>query len=118
MGTLLEREQQIQSIDALQKYYFDNNHQNGPFNTKVEVCFKRGKKHIFNANVPIVISYDSISQKIDILWEDDGLDDFRDMQLFGTYNCHYTKMKYLKTKGILEINSSDSNKIVRVYLPK
>ncbi|EOU1670457.1 hypothetical protein OQL13_000534 [Clostridium perfringens] len=117
MGEKLDRDQELQSVEALQKYYFDNNHQNGPFNTKVEVLSKKGRKLAFNANVSIVIAFDSSSQKISIMWEDDGFDDFRDIQLFGTYNCHYTKMKYIKTKKILEINSSDSNKIVRVYVP-
>lgn len=50
------------------------------------------------------------------MWEDDGsnIQGYRELGLYGYYDCTWVPMEY--NDGILEINSPDSDKIVKVYV--
>jgi hypothetical protein len=54
---------------------------------------------------------------VNIIWEDAGYNhkEYRGMGLFGYYDCFYVKMDY--KDEVLHIDSSDTNKIIKVYLP-
>lgn len=116
MGNKLEFNDKIKSIGALQEFYFLCGENTGQIKVNVEVLFKKNKKIAFKCELPIIIAFDTTKTSISIIWEDAGYDreEFRSMGLYGSYSCQYVKMKYLKTKRILEINSSDSNKIIRI----
>lgn len=116
MANILNFDDEVKSIGALQEFYFSCDSSNGPMTVDVDVIFKKNKELAFHCSIPIVIAFDNTKMAISIMWEDVGYirEDFRKMDLYGTYSCRYIKMKYLKTKKILEITSSDSNKIVRV----
>ncbi|GAA0735780.1 hypothetical protein [Clostridium oceanicum] len=116
MANKLNGEEGIKSVGALQEFYFACNKKNGPMTVDIDVLFKRNRKLAFHCLVPIVIAFDNTKTAISIMWEeaDYTREEFREIGLYGTYSCQYIKMKYLKTKRILEIKSSDSNKIIRV----
>lgn len=113
MGKKLSRDENINSIGALQKYYFKKGKVNGLFMANIEIVDDtNGETEELETNVTIV--FDSITQRINIMWEDVGYtrDEFRDKGLFGYYDCEWVPMNY--SHGTLEINSSDSDKTIYV----
>ena len=117
MTAELDSDDEMKNSRGLQELYYSCNKDHGPLTLSVDVLFKIGKKEAFNCEVPIVIAYDNMLQLIAILWEEAGYlrEELKLMQLYGIYYCQYVKMTYIKTKKLLEINSCDSNKIVRVH---
>lgn len=116
MANKLNPDDQVKSISALQDFYFSCDKKNGPMAVNIEVLFKSNRKLAFQCEIPIIIAFDNTKTAISIMWEDAGYEreEFNYIGLYGSYSCQYVGMKYLKTKRILEINSSDSDKIVRV----
>ncbi|MFR4996968.1 MAG: hypothetical protein ACLUDK_07105 [Clostridium paraputrificum] len=113
MGKKLSQNEHLNSIGALREYYFKHNKDHGPFVVDIEIVDKNTNE-IEKLETKITIAFDSIMQRINILWEDAGYtrEEFRDKGLFGYYDCTWVPMDF--NFGTLEINSPDSNKIVYV----
>lgn len=116
MGKKLGIEKYCESVQALNQYFNDNNKENGPYTAKVRVYNKINGRLTLNVQPSIVTVVDNISTRISIMWEDDGseLEGFRELGLDGYYDCAWVPMRY--ENGVLEIDSPDSDKIVKVYL--
>ncbi|KEI16991.1 hypothetical protein Z959_07895 [Clostridium novyi B str. ATCC 27606] len=114
MSNLLNQDDKLESIAALQEFCFACKNNHGAITVNIDILFRKGRKLAFTCSAPIVIGSNSA---IYIMWEEAGYtqEQFREIDLYGVYYSEYVKMKYLKTKKILEINSSDSNKIIRIY---
>ena len=115
MGRLLNKDEFTDSTGALQKYYLKMDQDNGPFNTEIEIVDNTtGEKEKVNVNVSI--AYDTMRQRINIMWEDAGYtrDEYRQKDLFGYYDCAWVPMSF--ENDILAIKSKDSNKTIYVYL--
>lgn len=114
MGNKLGRDEHIKSIGALQKYYFKMNKEHGPFKVNVEVV-DDDTNEVEKMKVNITIAYDTITQRINIMWEDVGYtrEEFREKGLFGYYDCTWVPMDFYDDK--LVISSSDSDKTIYVY---
>lgn len=113
MSKKLGRDEQISSIGALQSFYFNNESDNGPFMAKVKIVDKNSNAvEILSTN--IVIAYDSMTQRINIMWEDAGYsrEEFNRKGLFGYYDCTWVPMSF--DNGVLKIDSIDSDKIIYV----
>lgn len=106
-------EERISSIGALQQYYFKHENCTGQFITRVEV-FDKKTKETEPMDVNVNIAFDTITQRINIMWEDAGytINEFRDNGLFGYYDCAWVPMNF--EHNTLEINSPDSDKIIYV----
>lgn len=116
MGAKLDWQKEMSYMGELQKFYFACEKDFTVFTTRIEVLPKNKKSVFFSEQIQVKITYDNSNCKVDILWEDAGFDDYRDMQLYGYYSPSFVPMKYYPRNKYLEINSSDSNKIVRVYV--
>lgn len=115
MGQKLSRDEYMSSMEALKKFYFSCDRINGPHNLLISVINSKTKDIELELNVKITIVYDNMGQKINILWEDSGIKNFRDLGLFGVYWALYNTMEFDDDENVLSIYSSDSNKIVKVY---
>lgn len=116
MGKKLNRDEFIESSGALHDYFIDNETDNGPYTAKVEVINKLSNSVVLRVEPTITVAYDNMTMRINIMWEDAGYsrEEFRNMGLYGYYDCVWVPMEY--SDGVLEINSPDSDKLVRVYL--
>lgn len=114
MGKKLNRDENIQSIGSLQKYYFKKDHNHGPFIVDIEIVDKNTDE-IERLKTNVTIAFDNTRQRINIMWEDAGytVDEFRNKGLYGYYDCTWVRMNF--NHGLLEINSPDSDKIIYVY---
>lgn len=115
MGKKLSFEEQLESLDGIKTLYFSWNRDTSTNLRNVEVVDEVTGNVIFNIQVPINISPGTESYKINIVWENAGVKDFKSLQLFGTYWSSYNKMSYDEINEYLEIESSDSDKLVRIY---
>lgn len=116
MGKKLGRDEFIQSSGALHEYFIDNETEHGPYKAKVEVLSKNNNKLVLRVEPTITVAYDNMTMRINIVWEDAGYsrEEFRELGLYGYYDCTWVPMEY--DDGILEINSPDSDKVVKVYV--
>lgn len=115
MAKKLGREDYIESMGALQQFYFSCNHDNGPMDLRVEVINELTGFVELDLNVTITIAYDNTSQTISLIWENSGIKNFKSLGLFGVYWALYNEMEFNKNEESLLIKSSDSNKIIKVY---
>lgn len=116
MGRKLNRNEFMKSSVALHDYFMDNGADNAPYKAKVVVLDKRSNNLVLRIEPTITVAYDTMTMRINIFWEDAGYsgEEFRNMGLYGYYDCVWVPMEY--SDNILEINSPDSDKLVRVYL--
>lgn len=71
MSQKLGRDKNIKSIGALQGFYFEKGHNNGPFSANIRIEDRNsGEVEILNTNV--TIAFDNMTQRINIMWEDAG----------------------------------------------
>ena len=104
MGNKLSVGEGLESMRAVLDYLKDNGTLTLPKNVSV---IKNGNlivNDIINA-----AAYDcNIYMRVDILWEDAGYTNFKDLGLYGSYGSSYYRMIYID--GILTIKSdSDDN---------
>lgn len=103
MSNKLPASEESASQRALLDYRIDNG-------TLVEarsvVVIKNGKL-IINEQIPVSVSIQNIYMRVDIMWEDAGYPNYRDLGLYGYYSTSYVRMSYLE--GELRIKPTDSN---------
>lgn len=113
MSQKLGRDEKIESVGALQRFYLEKGNDNGPFSAPIRIEDRNsGEVEVLNTNV--TIAFDSMTQRINIIWEDAGYsrEEFRNKGLFGYYDCTWVPMSF--ESGVLEIESNDSDKIIYV----
>jgi hypothetical protein len=115
MGKKLNRDDYMESMGALQEFYFACNHDNGPMILNVEVIDESAGSVDFDLKVSTTIAYDNTSQTISLIWENSGLKNFKSFGLFGVYWALYNEMEFDENEKSLLIRSSDSDKIIKVY---
>lgn len=115
MGKNLNFEEELDSLDAIKTLYFKCNKDTSTHLRNVEVIDKQSNNIIFIGQVPISIAPETNTYKIYILWEQAGISNFNSLQLFGVYWSSYNKMSYDEISECLVINSSNSDKLVKVY---
>nr|AUO31839.1 hypothetical protein [Paeniclostridium sordellii] len=115
MGNKLNVEKQFESLDAIKQLYFSWDRDTGTNLRKVEVVDKKSNNIILDITVPVNISPGTESYKINIVWENGGIKNFRKLKLFGVYWSQYNEMNYDELNQCLLINSNDSDKLVKVY---
>lgn len=108
-------EKQLESLGGIKKLYFSWEKDASVSYRNVEVIDKETDKIIFNMEIQVNIEAGTEVYKINILWEDSGINDFRSFKLFGTYWSSYNVMSYDEVDECLTIESTDSDKLVKVY---
>ena len=104
MGNKLSVGEGLESMRAVLDYLQDNGTLTLPKNVSV---IKNG--NLIVNDIINVAAYDcNIYMRVDILWEDAGYTNFKDLGLYGSYGSSYYRMIYID--GILTIKSdSDDN---------
>ncbi|RDY29777.1 hypothetical protein CHL78_000985 [Romboutsia weinsteinii] len=115
MGKKLSFEEQLESLHAIKSLYFSWDRDTSTSLRYVEVVDEETDAVILSIQVPINISPGTETYKINIVWENAGVKNFSSLKLFGIYWSSYNKMNYDDINECLEIYSSDSDKIVKVY---
>lgn len=102
MGNKLPISEERASLSALIDYRIDNG-------TLVEprsvVVIKNGEL-IINEQIPVAVAGDNY-MRVDIMWEDAGYSNYRDLGLYGYYSTSYVPMSYCD--GELRIKPTDIN---------
>ncbi|MBS5983870.1 hypothetical protein [Clostridium butyricum] len=113
MGNLLGRDEHLNSIEALKKYYFKHGKKTTTFTTSVKVI-NQSDGTTERLTVGVNIEFGDIRQRINIMWEDAGYtrEEFRDKGLFGYYDCAWVPMNF--ENNMLIIKSNDSDKVIYV----
>ena len=103
MSNKLLTSEQSDSYRAALDYRIDNG-------TLVEprsvVVIKNGEL-IINEQIPVAVAEHNIYMRVDIMWEDAGYSNYRDLGLYGYYSTSYVPMSY--RDGELRIKPTDSN---------
>lgn len=115
MGKKLSFEDELESLGAIKSLHFSWDRDTSTSLRYVEVLDKETDAVILKIKVPINITPGTEFYKINIVWENAGVNDFNLLKLFGVYWSSYNKMNYDNINECLEIYSSDSDKIVKVY---
>lgn len=113
MGKKLRGEILQNSLESLQKFHRVHHCNSKEYDVSISVI-KDGDA-LFTKEVPIRVVYDNISQFMDIMWEDAGIDNFRDIKLFGRYNPNFNKFIINEDRETLKIYSTDSDKVVVIF---
>lgn len=106
MGNKLSVGEGLESMSAVLDYLKDNGTLTLPKNVSV---IKNGKL-IVNDKIDILALKFNSYMRVDILWEDSGYEDYKDLGLYGLYGSSYYRMTYID--GILKIKSDDNVEIV------
>lgn len=99
----------IESIGAV----VDFRQRNGIDGLIVNVAFKI---KVLNKNileyVPISTNPDYSDQTINIMWEDIGMENYRELGLYGQYSTYYQEMIYDDKDNTLTIIDDENNEII------
>lgn len=106
MGNKLSIGEERESMNAVLDYLKDNGTLTLPKNVSV---IKNGKL-IVNEIINVAAFDCNIYMRVDILWEDAGYSNYKDLGLYGLYGSSYYRMTYVDR--ILKINSDDNIEIV------
>lgn len=106
MGNKLSFGEGLESMSAVLDYLRDNGTLTLPKNVSV---IKNGKL-IVNDKIDVLALKFNSYMRVDILWEDSGYEDYKDLGLYGSYSSSYCRMTYID--GILTIKSDDNVEIV------
>lgn len=110
MGEKLGGQTLEDSLYSLQEFHRIHDFESKEFDVSISVT--RNGNTLFTKQVPVHVVYDNISQFMDIMWEDAGIDNFRGIKLFGRYNPNFNKFVINEDRETLEIYSTDSDKVV------
>lgn len=114
MGKKLSTNDYMNSLSALQQFYIGIGRTNAPIIKTVVVKEKNSNDVVLKGNIKITTVYDNTQTRVNIIWEDSGYTNFRDLGLFGYYDCNWVPMKY--SNEVLSIDSKDSNKIIDILI--
>lgn len=103
MSNRISISEQLASHNAALDYRNDNGTLVLPKNVEV---VKNGK-FIVNGEIPVAVSDHNIYMRVDIMWEDAGYSNYRDLGLYGYYSTSYVKMSYHNDELI--IKPTDNN---------
>ena len=103
MSNRLPIGEQLASHSAVLDYRNDNGTLVLPKNVEV---VKNGVL-IINKQIPVAVSNHNIYMRVDIMWEDAGYPDYRDLGLYGYYSTSYVQMSYHNDE--LRIKPTDNN---------
>lgn len=106
MGNKLSVGEARESMSAVLDYLKDNGTLTLPKNVSV---IKNGEL-IINTRIDVGTFDCNIYMRVDILWEDAGYSNYRELGLYGSYGSSYYRMTYID--GFLKINSDDNIEIV------
>lgn len=112
---MMSRQKQSESLDAIKKLYFSWDTDSSINLRKVEVIYKQSGDIISDIQVPVNIAPETNSFKINIIWENAEINNFKSLKLFGVYWSSYNEMSYDEINECLVINSIDSDKLIKVY---
>lgn len=103
MSNKLLTSEQSDSYRAVLDYRYDNGTLVLPKNV---VVVKNGEL-IVNEKIPVGASDHNIYMRVDIMWEDAGYSNYRDLGLYGYYSTSYERISY--HDGELRIKPTDNN---------
>ena len=106
MGNKLSVGKAQESMSAVLDYLKDNGTLTLPKNVSV---IKNGEL-IVNDKIDVLALNFNSYMSVDIMWEDSGYEDYKDLGLYGLYSSSYCLMTYVDR--ILKINSDDNIEIV------
>ena len=107
MGNKLSVGEGLENMSAVLDYLKDNGTSlTLPKNVSV---IKNGKL-IINKIINVATFDCNIYMRVDIMWEDAGYSNYKDLGLYGSYGSSYYRMTYVDR--ILKINSDDNIEIV------
>ncbi|WGT38259.1 hypothetical protein QH639_20960 [Lysinibacillus sp. 1 U-2021] len=95
------------SFSAINEYVSDN--QEGVLDTRVVVL--KNDKSLLDDIFRVAITRSSNEYKVSIHWEDNGIENYKALGLYGVYWASYVDMEY--TSGCLEIYSD--NLTIQIY---
>lgn len=105
MSNKLSNDAYMNSLDALRKFKNDNT--NSDLRKKIIISTNNNEIKFYE-NVEVIVAERFPNYQIDIYWEE-VVDDFKDLDLRGTYDPQYTSISYVNNE--LEINDQ-GNKII------
>lgn len=116
MGKKLSKDDYMDSLSALHQFYIKIGSTSTSFTATVMVKEKNTNNVVLKEDIEINAVYNSIQTRVNIMWEDAGytVEEFRNLGLFGYYDCNWVPMEY--SNGVLSINSPDSNKIINILV--
>lgn len=116
MGKKYDFQKEMDNANALYEFYHACAKESIVFITRIEVR-ERGQDipEFICPNAKIRNVYDNSSMKIDIMWDEFGYKNYRDIGLFGYYAPKWCEMKYYQNIKAIDVYSQDSNKIVRIF---
>ena len=103
MSNRIPISEQLASHNAALDYRNDNGTLVLPKNVEV---VKNGEL-IINEQIPVAVSNHNIYMRVDIMWEDAGYSNYRDLGLYGYYSTSYVQMSYHNDE--LRIKPTDNN---------
>ena len=100
------------SLDSLKSFHRIHDFECSEFDVGIKVISKLNNKIILDKHVPVRVVFDKDRQYINIIWQDAGVKNYRSKQLFERYNPNFNEMILDENSDSLEINSTDSDKIL------
>lgn len=105
MSNMIPISEQLASHKAALDYRNDND--NGTLDLSKNVEVVKNGVLIINKQIPVAVSNHNIYMRVDIMWEDAGYSNYRDLGLYGYYSTSYVQMSY--HNGELRIKPTDNN---------
>jgi hypothetical protein len=105
MSNRLSIDEERKSKIAVSEYLKDN----GILTLGKTVAVVRNGELIINDQIEVAASNRGIYTRVDILWEDAGIEDYNDLGLYGSYGSNYYRMSY--DAGILKIHTDEGIEI-------
>ncbi len=103
MSNRLPIGEQLASHSAVLDYRNDN----GTLVLQKNVVVVKNGELIINEQIPVSVSDHNIYMRVDIMWEDAGYSNYRELGLYGYYSTSYVQMSYHDYE--LRIKPTDNN---------
>lgn len=103
MSNRLPISEERSSHRAVLDYRIDN----GTLVSQKNVVVVKDGKLIVNGKIPVQVSNYDLYMNVNIMWEDAGYPNYRDLGLYGYYSTSYVRISY--HDGELRIKPTDSN---------
>lgn len=100
------------SLDSLKSFHRFHDFECSAFDVGIKAISKKDKKVIFDKHVPVRVVFNKDKQDITIIWQEAGIKNYRSKQLFERYNPNFNEMILDEENYTLEINSTESDKIL------
>ncbi|MBO3443427.1 hypothetical protein [Clostridium sp. CCUG 7971] len=100
------------SLNSLKSFHRFHDFECSEFDVGIKAISKSDKKVIFDKHVPVRVVFNKDRQSITIVWQEAGIKNYRSKQLFERYDPNFNEMIIDEDNFSLEINSTESDKIL------